>query len=76
MQARATELLPNARATAVSLFIFMLFIGQGLGAVLMGGAIALLGYSTAFQLNVAATLVLTVWLANYMRRTAAMQATC
>lgn len=70
MQARATELLPNARATAVSLFIFMLFLGQGLGAVLMGGAIAIWGYSAAFQLNVAATLVLTVWLANYMRRTA------
>jgi len=76
MQARATELLPDARATAVSLFIFMLFIGQGLGAVLMGGAIALWGYGTAFQLNVAATLALTVWLANYMRRTAAAQAAC
>jgi hypothetical protein len=60
----------------VSLFIFMLFIGQGLGAVLMGSAIALWGYGTAFQLNVAATLVLTVWLANYMRRTAAVQAAC
>jgi predicted MFS family arabinose efflux permease len=76
MQARATELLPAARATAVSLFIFMLFIGQGLGAVLMGTAIAFWGYGTAFQLNVAATLVLTVWLANYMRRTAAVQAAC
>lgn len=75
MQARATELMPNARATAVSLFIFMLFLGQGLGAVLMGCAIAVWGYGTAFQLNVAATLVLTVWLANYMRRTA-IPATC
>ncbi len=68
MQARATELLPEARATAVSLFIFMLFLGQGLGALLMGAAIALWGYNTAFLIAVAGTIVLTLWLANYMRR--------
>jgi predicted MFS family arabinose efflux permease len=68
MQTRATELLPEARATAVSLFIFALFLGQGLGALLMGGAIALWGYRTAFQIDAAAMMLMTVWLAHYMRR--------
>lgn len=68
MQTRATELLPDARATAVSLFIFMLFLGQGLGALLMGGAIAIWGYHGAFHLDLAAIVLLTLWLANYMRR--------
>ena len=36
MQARATELLPNARATAVSSFAFVLFLGQSIGALAMG----------------------------------------
>jgi len=70
MQARATEILPEARATAVSLFVFMLFLGQGLGALLMGGGIALWGYGTAFAINITGTILLTLWLANYMRRTA------
>ena len=68
MQIRATELLPEARATAVSLFIFMLFLGQGLGALLMGGAIALWGYRGAFHLDVAGIVLVTLWLANHMRR--------
>ena len=67
MQTRATELLPDARATAVSLFIFMLFLGQALGALLMGGAIAIWGYHGAFHLDLAAIVLLTLWLANYMR---------
>ncbi len=58
MQARATELLPNARATAVSTFAFALFIGQSLGALGMGQLIGQLGYRTAFQLNAAAIVVL------------------
>lgn len=69
MQARASELAPEARGTAVSLFILMLFLGQGLGAVLMGAAIAAWGYDTAFLAAVGGTVLLTLWLADHIRRT-------
>lgn len=36
LQTYATDLLPNARATAVSLFAFSLFLGSGLGPMLTG----------------------------------------
>ncbi len=65
--ARATELLPQARATAVSSFAFMLFMGQSLGALLMGGLIGHLGYRAAFQLDAAAILVLGGLLWNLLR---------
>ena len=69
MQARATELLPEARATAVSSFVFMLFLGQGLGALIMAALIDGWGYRTAFAMNIAGTMFLTIWLAVYMSRT-------
>ncbi len=48
LQARATELLPDARSTAVSSFVFMLFTGQSLGALASGLAIGWGGYPVAF----------------------------
>jgi len=72
MQARATELLPQARATAVSSFVFMLFLGQSLGALAMGAAIHLWGYRGAFQLVISGTILLTLWLFLYMRRSYAL----
>lgn len=36
LQSHATELLPSARATAVSLFAFSLFVGMGLGPIAAG----------------------------------------
>ncbi len=69
MQARATELLPDARATAVASFAFMLFMGQSLGALAMGGAIALLGYRAAFRIDAVLVLLLGLWLASLLRRT-------
>ena len=48
LQSRATELLPDARSTAVSLFVFALFLGQALGAVAFGATIATWGYRFAF----------------------------
>lgn len=68
MQARATELLPDARATAVSSFVFMLFLGQALGALTMGAYIGVYGYRTAFHIDVIAVFVLTLFLFLYMRR--------
>jgi predicted MFS family arabinose efflux permease len=62
LQTRATEMLPEARATAVSSFIFMLFMGQSLGTLTMSGVIASLGYRWAFAINAAAIVMLTLWL--------------
>ena len=68
MQARATELLPAARATAVSSFIFMLFLGQAIGALAMGTNIGIWGYRVAFHINLIGVFVLTLFLFVYMRR--------
>lgn len=70
LQARATEMLPDARATAVATFAFMLFLGQSLGALAMGAAIAHLGYQRAFLLDAAGILVLAAWLSRLLRRPA------
>src|SRR6185437_12620339 len=69
MQARATELLPDARSTAVSTFVFLLFLGQAVGALGMGAAIAAFGYRTAFLGDAAGIILLTLWLARFMHRT-------
>lgn len=53
LQTYATDLLPNGRATAVSVFAFSLFLGSGLGPVVGGkilddyGVSAMLGSVTA-----------------------------
>ncbi|MCW3476983.1 MFS transporter [Limobrevibacterium gyesilva] len=68
MQARATEMLPNARATAVSSFAFMLFMGQSAGALAMGALIARFGYRGAFFIDAACILALGFLLRGLMRR--------
>jgi predicted MFS family arabinose efflux permease len=62
LQARATEMLPEARATAVSSFVVMLFMGQSLGALAMGVLIAAFDYRLSFQINAMLVLGFTVWL--------------
>jgi predicted MFS family arabinose efflux permease len=69
MQARATELLPDARATAVSAFVFMLFLGQSAGALAVGAIIGRHGYPTAFRVDAAFIAAISVFLFFYMRRT-------
>ena len=68
LQARATEMLPHARGTAVASFALMLFIGQSIGALAMGGLIARLGYEGAFLCDAVAILALGFWLARLLRR--------
>lgn len=70
LQARATEMLPRARATAVASFAFTLFLGQSLGALAMGALIAHQGYRTAFLLDAVAILALGGWLFWLLRRSA------
>lgn len=68
LQARATEMLPHARATAVASFALMLFLGQSIGALAIGGLIARLGYQGAFLFNAVAVLLLGAWLGLVLRR--------
>lgn len=48
MQTRASELSSEARGTAIALWVFMLFAGQGLGVVVFGAVIDRAGYAAAF----------------------------
>ena len=68
--AGATEILPGARATAVASFAFMMFMGQSLGALTMGGLIATIGYRQAFRLDASGILLLGVLLWVLLRNRA------
>jgi predicted MFS family arabinose efflux permease len=70
LQARATEMLPAARATAVASFAFTLFAGQSIGALTIGVLIAHWDYQTAFAVDALAVLALGVWLSATLRRSA------
>jgi len=61
LQTRATELNPQARATAVSLFAFVFFLGQGIGPALMGQSIVRFGYATSFAAAGLGLLILALW---------------
>ncbi len=62
LQAQATELLPQARATAVATFACLLFLGQSVGALLMGFMIGRFGYRVAFLSDAAGIVAVAVWL--------------
>ena len=68
LQAEATEILPNARATAVATFACLLFLGQSAGALAAGFLIARAGYGGAFLIDAAAILAFTLWLWHMLRR--------
>jgi predicted MFS family arabinose efflux permease len=48
LQTLATELAPDRRGTAISLFAFFFFLGQALGPQLLGGILKSRGYAGAF----------------------------
>jgi predicted MFS family arabinose efflux permease len=48
LQTRATELAPQARGTAISLFAFFFFLGQATGPQLVGSILKSYGYAAAF----------------------------
>jgi predicted MFS family arabinose efflux permease len=48
LQTRATELAPQMRGTAISLFAFFFFVGQALGPQLVGLILKSRGYGPAF----------------------------
>jgi predicted MFS family arabinose efflux permease len=61
LQLRATELAPQARGTAVALFAFSLFAGQGTGVALLGAAIDRVGYQTPFLISGIGIALLGLW---------------
>jgi YNFM family putative membrane transporter len=68
LQTRATEINPKARSTAVSLFAFIFFLGQGIGPILMGQAIQAGGYGPAFTIGGTGLLVLAFWASRKFAR--------
>ncbi len=68
LQAQATEILPQSRATAVATFACLLFLGQSVGALTVSGMIARFGYGTAFLTDAAGIMLLTLWLWRVLRR--------
>lgn len=70
LQARATEAMPEARATAVSGFAMMLFLGQAAGALIIGFIIAHAGWQTAYLAWAAGILALSVVLRGLLKRRA------
>jgi predicted MFS family arabinose efflux permease len=48
LQTRATELAPQARGAAISLFAFFFFLGQATGPQLLGAVVKSRGYGPAF----------------------------
>jgi predicted MFS family arabinose efflux permease len=68
LQTRATELSPEARGTAVSLFAFSLFLGQGVGAIALGRIVDGPGYTTSFVITGVAIALLSIWLVSQFRR--------
>lgn len=68
LQTQATEMAPEARGTAVSLFAFSLFIGQGIGVAAFGLVVDGPGYTPSFVVAGVVTALLAVWLVNQLRR--------
>jgi predicted MFS family arabinose efflux permease len=62
LQTQATELAPEARSTAVSLFAFSLFVGQGIGAAVFGRIVDNFSYIYCFIVVSVAIAPLCVWL--------------
>lgn len=67
-QTQATELAPLARGTAVSLFVFNLFLGQGIGAAVFGRVVDGFGYIPCFVIIGVAIALLSVWFVNQNKR--------
>lgn len=68
LQARATEALPEARATAVSAFALVLFLGQSAGSLVFALVLAVGDYRAVFALAALVALALALWTRAVMLR--------
>jgi predicted MFS family arabinose efflux permease len=66
LQARATEMLPEARGTAVAGFAMALFAGQSIGSVVFGTLIGWAGFAPVFLACAAGSLALALWTRRYV----------
>lgn len=71
LQTHATQMAPQARGSAVSLFSFSLFTGQSLGVVAFGGLVDLQAYAALLLLPAAALAAIGIGFALSLRRHAA-----
>jgi predicted MFS family arabinose efflux permease len=62
LQARATEALPEARATSVAGFAMALFLGQCVGSLVFGAVIGGVGYRWAFVVAAVGVVTLSLWI--------------
>lgn len=67
LQTKATELSPESRGTAVSLFAFSLFLGQGIGSAVLGRVVDGIGYYACFTISGVVVFLLALWFANQLR---------
>lgn len=74
MQTKATELAPRARGTAIALFAFFLFLGQGVGAATLGAVVDARGFGATFAVAGVAIGLLALGLAYLFGRQASAQA--
>jgi predicted MFS family arabinose efflux permease len=68
LQTHATQMAPQARGSAVSLFSFALFAGQSLGVVAFGGTVDLQAYAALLLLPAAALAIVGAGFAALLRR--------
>ena len=66
-QTKATELAPDARGSVLSFFAFSLFLGQGIGAWLLGLTVNQWGYPITFIIAGVPMALLGVWFTLSMR---------
>ena len=69
MQTRATELSAEARGTAISLWVFMLFVGQGAGVYGFGKVIDHFGYAPAFAAGAVGIITTGIWFQSRIGQT-------
>ncbi|WP_093166279.1 MFS transporter [Variovorax sp. YR216] len=68
LQTHATQMAPEARGSAVSLFSFSLFAGQSLGVVAFGGTVDLHAYAALLLVPAAALAIVGTGFAALLRR--------
>jgi len=68
LQTHATQMAPQARGSAVSLFSFSLFAGQSVGVVIFGGTVDLQAYATLLLLPATALAVVGASFAALLQR--------
>jgi predicted MFS family arabinose efflux permease len=67
LQANATQMAPDARGSAVSLFAFFLFMGQASGIALLGLVVDRAGYVPVFLFCGGAMVALSLWFARAVK---------